>query len=673
MKQKFLPAFIGLNTDLPARRIPEHRLSDVSNVVFKDATVQKRWGFDRMNIANVLDSAVMKIHMYETAISNTLELLVFTTEEAYLYNTGNGRFKTITRVYTEGSAAASGSSITGTDTYWMPSWDSDYGNLKIGFGDTDPDNITTWYTVSAVAASEITIEEDAGTVADGDYCLKFCFSGDEDDFFSCANPYDGKTGDRIVAVCNGIEEILIYTGSSECLKPISQQAASYTSGSADVLIDEGDAVFIGQSVYGPAVPENTVITAISGDEITMSNNATATVENYIWFGDRRPARFLGYFGSVGFEHFISAWIADTINEPQRIEVSAAGKYPEKFLNDVTGDYGTYYILLDNPSEIKGIHGLQNKIMIYKEKSISEMWSVPNGNNSDPYNFIQDKIRDAGPLSGETVVNFGRFHLFMGWDNFYMFDGINLKPIGDEVMREIIDNLNETYANRCFAFPIREEKLYVVFLPIGENQELPNTCYAYNYIESSWTKWDFTDENGDEINFMSWGRYRRSYEPTWADLATAGTLWSEMGMRWVDLIIFENIDRYILGDSNGYIYEFAPEYGTDNGYGFVSSFTTKDFDMGNPKYTVKVLEAILGMRAQTSGSIRIRGSADFGNNWSEWRTVAISGVDEYIESVANFNIRGKQVRFQIDNNVDSPPSYFEIENLNIGYNDSGLKR
>jgi len=106
---------------------------------------------------------------------------------------------------------------------------------------------------------------------------------------------------------------------------------------------------------------------------------------------------------------------------------------------------------------------------------------------------------------------------------------------------------------------------------------------------------------------------------------------------------------------------------------VSTFTTKDFDMENPKYTVKVLEAILGMTAQTSGSIRIRGSADFGNNWSEWRTVAISGVDEYIESVANFNIRGKQVRFQIDNNVDSPPSYFELENLNIGYNDSGIKR
>ena len=110
-----------------------------------------------------------------------------------------------------------------------------------------------------------------------------------------------------------------------------------------------------------------------------------------------------------------------------------------------------------------------------------------------------------------------------------------------------------------------------------------------------------------------------------------------------------------------------------GYGFVSSFTTKDFDMGNPKYTVKVLEAILGMRAQNTGSYRIRASADFGHEWSEWRTVAITEIDEYIEMVANFSIRGKQVRFQVDNDISDPPDYFEFENLNIGYNESGIKR
>lgn len=673
MKQHFVPALQGLNLDSPARRLPEHRCSQASNVVFKDALVIKRWGIDKMN-ASSLDGAIMRIHLYETAITNKKELVIFTTNEAYWYKPETGQFKTITRNYSTGTVAVSGTTVTGTAVYWMAGWDDQYTVMKIGFGSTDPDAITTWFDVESVdSLTQITLTSTGGTISAGaSYCLKFCFSGDEDDFFSVANPYDAKTGDKIVAVCNGIEEILVYTGSGASLKPISQQDAVYTNADPDVAITDGNAVFIGQSVYGPFVAANTVVTAISGNTITMNNNATGSATSLIFFGDRRPAKYLGYFGSVGFEHFLSAWVADSVNEPQRIEVAAAGKYPEKFLNDVTGDYGTYYLLYDSNEEIFGMHALQNRIIIYKEKSITEMWAVPGGTNSDPYNFNQDKIRNIGPLSGETVINYGRFHIFMGWDNFYIFDGINATPIGDEVIQTIVDSLNETYAKRAFAMPIFEEKLYVVFLPTGD-AELPNVCYAYNFNDKSWTKWDFTDSAGDPIYFTSWGRYRKSYSPTWAQLKTDGLAWEDAEMRWTDLIIYENIDRYLLGDSTGQIYEFAPQFNTDDGYGFVSSFTTKDFDMGNPKYTVKVLETILGMTAQGSGSIRIKGSADFGNTWSEWRTVAISGVNEYIESIANFNIRGKQVRFQIDNNVDSPPSYFELENLNIGYNESGLKR
>jgi len=684
MKQQFIKALQGLNTDAPARRLPEHRLSAVSNVIFKDIMIKKRWGFNAMS-STQLSGAIMRIHLYETAISGTKKLLIFTENEAYLYNNETGVFGVITRNYSYGKVSAvSGTSVTGdADAQWNASWDDSYTVLKIGFGSIDPDAITTWYGVSSIgSATAITLSETGPTITtDTAYCLKFCFSGDEDDFFGVANPYDGKESDKIVAVCNGIEEIMKFTGTGY-LKPIGEQIGSYDSTNFRITGIDTSGLFAGMPAYGvgAAITANTVILTVdSATQVTLTVDGTTaggvntTLATYpVYFGYRRPAKYLGYFGSVGFEHFLSAWITDSTNEPQRIEVGAAGKYPETFLNDVTGDYGTYYLLYDSNEEIFGMHALQNRIIVYKEQSITEMWAVPGSLNSDPYNFVQDKIRNIGPLSGETVVNYGRFHIFMGWDNFYMFDGINATPIGDEVIQGIIDSINETYAKRAFAMPIREEKLYVVFIPTGD-AELPNVCYAYHYLQKTWTKWDFTDGSGGDIYFTSWGRYRKSYSPTWQSIYDLGTLWSAATMRWTDLIIYENIDRYLLGDSDGYVYEFAPEFSNDNGYGFVSSFTTKDFDMGNPKYTIKVLEAILGMRSQTSGYLRIRASADFGNTWSEWMTVAMSGTNEYIESVANVMIRGKQVRFQIDNDVSTEPDYFEFENLNIGYNDSGIVR
>ena len=689
MKQYFVPVLSGLNTDIPARRLPDQRLSDASNVMFKDALVLKRWGFNAMS-TSALEGAVMRIALYETAISNSKILVVFTEEEAYKYNNEIGQFEIITPCYIKGTAScAAGTTVTGSTTYWRTDWPSDYSNLQIGFGDTDPNNITTWYDISEITnETSLELTGNGPTAGAGSYCMKFSFSGDEDDFFSVAFPYDEKKEDKVVVACNGIEAIITYDGSGTSNFLGYQEADYHTTGNTIVVGDTGGlfegmpVTGVGQSIDGDAV----ILSIDSSTTVTLTTDGSSAggvndvlVDYPVWFGERRPAKYLGYFGSVGYEHLLSAWIADSTNEPQRIEVGAAGKYPEKFLNDVTGDYGTYYLLYDSNEGIVGMHALQNRIIIYKEQSITEMWAVPGGLNSDPYNFNQDKIRNVGPLSGETVVNYGRFHIFMGWDNFYLFDGINATPIGDEVIKTIIDYINETYANRAFAMPIREEKLYVVFIPTGD-AELPSECYAYNYIDKTWTKWEFTDGSGDQIYFTAWGRYRKAYSPTWDEMLADATTYADADMRWVDLIIYENIDRYLLGDSNGNIYEFAPEFDDDNGYGFVSSFTTKDFDMGNPKYTIKVVEAILGMRQiydedgnADSSSVRIRASVDFGNSWSEWQTVVTTGIDEYIEGIANFYVRGKQVRFEIDNNVSTPPDYFEFENLNIGYNDSGIKR
>ena len=68
--------------------------------------------------------------------------------------------------YTTGTVAVSGTAVTGTGTTWNTGG-ACVGN-RIGFGSTDPTQITTWYEISAIGgAGSITLNVSAGTIAAG--------------------------------------------------------------------------------------------------------------------------------------------------------------------------------------------------------------------------------------------------------------------------------------------------------------------------------------------------------------------------------------------------------------------------------------------------------------------------------------------------------------------------
>lgn len=68
--------------------------------------------------------------------------------------------------YSTGTVAVSGTAVTGTTTAWLTNRCC-VGN-RIGFGSTDPTQITTWYEISAMASDTgITLATSAGTIAAG--------------------------------------------------------------------------------------------------------------------------------------------------------------------------------------------------------------------------------------------------------------------------------------------------------------------------------------------------------------------------------------------------------------------------------------------------------------------------------------------------------------------------
>lgn len=73
--------------------------------------------------------------------------------------------------YTTGTVGVSGTAVTGSGTSWATGLSV---GSRIGFGSTDPTQITTWYQISAIGSdTSITLSSSAGTISSGsDYVIQ---------------------------------------------------------------------------------------------------------------------------------------------------------------------------------------------------------------------------------------------------------------------------------------------------------------------------------------------------------------------------------------------------------------------------------------------------------------------------------------------------------------------
>jgi hypothetical protein len=97
--------------------------------------------------------------------------------------------------------------------------------------------------------------------------------------------------------------------------------------------------------------------------------------------------------------------------------------------------------------------------------------------------------NAGAMSQESVVNIGTAenpkHIFMGEDNFYIFDGSRPTPIGtEEIKRTVFLNLKQANYPACAALHDRVNSRVYFYYPYTETN-LPDRCVVYNYKTGRW--------------------------------------------------------------------------------------------------------------------------------------------------------------------------------------------
>src|SRR5882672_2128909 len=127
----------------------------------------------------------------------------------------------------------------------------------------------------------------------------------------------------------------------------------------------------------------------------------------------------------------------------------------------------------------------NVIVVYKKNSMYL------GINVGPPNIWQFELipGDAGALSQEVVVNVGTpenpKHIFMGEDDFYVYDGSKPVKIGtNRVKLDVFGSLQQNRYYSCKTLHDRKNSLVYFYYPTIDSTK-PNSCRVYNYRTDKW--------------------------------------------------------------------------------------------------------------------------------------------------------------------------------------------
>jgi len=515
--------------------------------------------------------------------------------------------------YGTARAGYSSKTIDGAGTTWDITWPEDQYYIKFGTddinGEGDPD---TWYLIhDFVSTTELELDSYApyGITAE-DYVIKESFGSEADDYFDMAFAFADTLGGQ----------------------PFDEQVAIFVNRIERPMYYDGEA----------------------GETLKFLG------------GDPPRAKYVRtYHDIVMFAHLI-----DTGGDyfPQTVQWAKQDE-PE------TWPAANYYDLRQNEDWIVGMEMLKQRLFVYKERSITECYFTGNIANDciAAFEFIENRLVGIGTPTIKTIGNMGNYHIFLGWDDVYMWDGMNVKAIGKEVSGYIRQRNNAELLERSFAVIMEEEGWYCLFLTsnaaytsyAGEsvdayNPEFPDLVMVYNYIEDNWTVWK-------TAHFMTaFGYYLTDDKVTWA---TAEGTWENYPGRWFDRTLSKFAPTNLLGDKDGYIYEVNYKTYFDNGVNIDASLMTKDYPLGDYHKAVKLMQTIVSLEKESSGQqLSISCSLDYGATWSPPTLFDLGGAGQFIEKVQNWARRGEQVRFRI-RNVNG--AKFALHALRIGFEDAGL--
>ena len=180
-----------------------------------------------------------------------------------------------------------------------------------------------------------------------------------------------------------------------------------------------------------------------------------------------------------------------------------------------GDSGDK-VLTDAKGEILRFLKLGSHLAIYFDRSIVICDPTP----GQQIYLFDTRVQGTGLIAPNAVVDVGGMHIFVGQDNIFMYDGgLTPQPIGNRVIKRILEELDDDKKGQTLAHHIPERNLVMFFIP-SHDTTWGRYMAAYNYKDGTWTQ----SRMGYEISSVGYGVQNSSItcetEP-WASTACNG--------------------------------------------------------------------------------------------------------------------------------------------------------
>jgi hypothetical protein len=215
---------------------------------------------------------------------------------------------------------------------------------------------------------------------------------------------------------------------------------------------------------------------------------------------------------------------------------------EVYDNSATPGISGDFVLFQGFDEGQRLEPLSNYLVAYRSESIHLMSFT-----GAPFYFSQQQVVSGiGLLAPRCLLNLDTRHLFLGNDDVYIFNGVDLESVGAEIRDQLFSELDQSVVHRSLMTYDATRMQAQLVVPGPGNNGYPNTWWLFNLNTGVWSgpiRGRFATGAGD---------YFRSSNITWDSLV--GNTWNGMVGSWDSKVNATSLPIVLFGQANGIVYQ-----------------------------------------------------------------------------------------------------------------------
>lgn len=480
---------LGLYLGIPPLHVPERGLIDCLNVRIKQQAIEK--GTLGWGPFNDVNLDSKPVLLIELFVprSTPSKLVLGNTTDLFVYNEGSAVVEYLTPRYQTGTVSTTNGSPTVTGS--GTTWST---NLKPGdfihVGAIDQiDPTATWYEIDSV---------------------------DSDTQVTLTANYAGATA-------SGQAYTARMTFTGDLRNPYFTEPFMNAT---DVDGTDGDRLYIGNSV-DPIVAWDGV------DDQVYYPTGLSTIDNCIAM--RRFNNIMVYVGP------------QVSGELRRFSVrtSAIGK-PEEIVTDEASEF----LVHDGSDALIGAVMFGELLTLYSERHVTLMQFV----GFPGVGFVfRNAVTGFGPRSARSIAQFPDYHLFVGQDTLYAFDGARALPWNTHVWREVLRRSSPQRLDLLQAHFDEEQGELMWIVPFNSDADpengAPEKALVQHYLENVGE--DIPEPHTfRELPATATGYFQQSGTLTFDQIAES---WEEYNFRWNDQALQDAFPQALFGTAAGDVF------------------------------------------------------------------------------------------------------------------------